>query len=121
MNDAVIAVLYNTLAHPPASFVGSDVSFATAPAQPVANGQQAPSVAQGTSLPRFQGNFRSADGSGNNPLMPGLGKAGTPYARSVQSRHPLPANVLPDTGLVFDSLLKARNVSLFSMAVVFRL
>ncbi|KAI5117531.1 hypothetical protein M0805_004764 [Coniferiporia weirii] len=76
-NDEAIAVLYETLPHPPATFLGSE--------------------------------FRSADGSGNNPLQPELGKAGLPYARTVQSKHPLPANVLPDPGLVFDTLLKARD------------
>ena len=43
--------------------------------------------------------------------MPALGQAGTPYARSVQSKYPLPSNTLPDPGDVFDSLLKARDVS----------
>lgn len=32
--------------------------------------------------------------------------AGTPYARSVPSTHPLPPSFLPDAGLVFDTLLK---------------
>ncbi|KAI5117535.1 hypothetical protein M0805_004768 [Coniferiporia weirii] len=76
-NNEVIAVLYDTLPHPPATFLGSK--------------------------------FRTADGSGNNPLQPELGKAGTSYARSVQGKHPLPENALPDPGLVFDTLLKARD------------
>ncbi|TFK65597.1 linoleate diol synthase [Pluteus cervinus] len=50
--------------------------------------------------------FRAADGSGNNIEMPDLGKAGTPYARSVQQGQALPQNRLPDPGLVFDTLLK---------------
>ena len=54
--------------------------------------------------------IRSADGSGNNILLPNLGKAGTPYARSVQNKHPFAPNTLPDPGLVFDALLKARDV-----------
>ena len=81
LNDEAIAVLYNTLTHPPPTYIG----------------------------PSYR--FRSADGSGNNPVIPWLGKAGLPYARSVQSKHPLPANVLPDPGLVFDTILKARDVS----------
>lgn len=84
LNDAAITLLYNTLPHPPATYVG----------------------------PQYQ--FRSADGSGNNPLYPELGQSGRPYARSVQGKHPLPANVLPDPGLVFDTLLKARDVRVFS-------
>ncbi|OBZ73945.1 Linoleate 10R-lipoxygenase [Grifola frondosa] len=35
-----------------------------------------------------------------------LGKAGTPYARSVQQIHAVPGHDLPDPGLVFDTLLK---------------
>ncbi|KAF7370587.1 Heme peroxidase [Mycena sanguinolenta] len=50
--------------------------------------------------------WRSADGGNNNVNMPEMGKAGTPYARSVQQTHPLPKHELPDPGLVFDTLLK---------------
>ncbi|KAL4078615.1 heme peroxidase [Scleroderma yunnanense] len=50
--------------------------------------------------------FRTADGSNNNPDQPDMGKAGTPYARSVQQGGPLPRNQLPDAGLVFDTLLR---------------
>ena len=119
LNDAVMEVLYGTLSHPPASFIGSDVSFASNRPNGTyaANGapvKDVPAATQGTSVPRWTANFRSADGSGNNPLIPSLGQAGTPYARSVQNKHPLPANVLPDSGLVFDALLKARDVSSFS-------
>ncbi len=39
-----------------------------------------------------------------------MGKANLPYARSVQQTHPLPRNMLPDAGLVFDSLLKRKKV-----------
>ena len=49
--------------------------------------------------------FRIADGSYNNVLFPSLGKAGTPYARSVPSSR-LSTSALPDPGLVFDTLLK---------------
>jgi hypothetical protein len=41
-----------------------------------------------------------------------MGKAGTPYARTVPQTHPLPKNALPDPGLVFDTLLKREGVSL---------
>lgn len=43
-------------------------------------------------------------------MMPEMGKAGTPYARSVQQAHPLPANELPDAGLLFDTLLRRDKV-----------
>jgi linoleate 10R-lipoxygenase len=42
-----------------------------------------------------------------------LGKAHEPYARSVQQAHALPLNMLPDAGLVFDTLLKREKVSGF--------
>ncbi|OAX33207.1 heme peroxidase [Rhizopogon vinicolor AM-OR11-026] len=72
----VIKDLYNDLTHPPATYLG----------------------------PKYQ--FRTADGSNNNPDSPDLGKAGTPYARSVQQSNPLPRNQMPDAGLVFDALLR---------------
>ncbi|KAG2744677.1 hypothetical protein P692DRAFT_20893597, partial [Suillus brevipes Sb2] len=35
-----------------------------------------------------------------------LGKAGMPYAQSVQCTNPLPHHQMPDAGLVFDTLLR---------------
>ncbi|EEB87744.1 hypothetical protein MPER_14791, partial [Moniliophthora perniciosa FA553] len=35
-----------------------------------------------------------------------MGKAGTPYARSVSQTHSLSNRELPDPGLIFDTLLK---------------
>ncbi|KAF9240684.1 heme peroxidase [Melanogaster broomeanus] len=72
----VIKQLYNDLAHPPATFMGPEYAF------------------------------RTADGSNNNPDFPDLGKAGTPYSRSVQQGNALPRNQMPDAGLVFDTLLR---------------
>ena len=80
MNDDVIGTLYNTVPHPPASYLG--------PAHC----------------------FRSADGSGNDLANPDLGRAGTPYARSVQGKAGLPKSSLPDAGLVFDTILKRKGV-----------
>ena len=81
LNDQAITLLYDTLPHPPATYIGDKYKF------------------------------RAADGAGNNPLFPDLGRAGLPYARSVQGKHPIPGYTLPDAGLVFDVLLKARDVS----------
>ncbi|PPQ76670.1 hypothetical protein CVT24_011915 [Panaeolus cyanescens] len=53
--------------------------------------------------------WRTADGSYNNIDCPDMGKAGTPYSRSVQQSHPLPKNQLPDPGLIFDTLLKRQG------------
>lgn len=57
-------------------------------------------------IPYIKYAFRNADGSEYNPLFPTLGKAGSPYARSVASSNVTPARTLPDAGLVFDTLLK---------------
>ena len=54
--------------------------------------------------------LHAADGSNNNIADPDMGKAGTPYARSVQQSHPLPQKALPDAGLVFDTLLRREKV-----------
>ncbi|KAK7049205.1 hypothetical protein VNI00_005806 [Paramarasmius palmivorus] len=74
--DRVIKLLYNDLYHPPATCIGNKYAW------------------------------RTADGSFNNVSIPEMGRAGEPYARSVQQSHPLPAHELPDPGLIFDTLLK---------------
>ncbi|KAI0792157.1 linoleate diol synthase [Abortiporus biennis] len=76
LQNAVVELLYNDLPHPPSTYIGNEYAW------------------------------RAADGSRNNICDPDMGKAGTPYARSVQQSHPLPKNQLPDAGLVFDTLLK---------------
>ncbi|KAL4780368.1 heme peroxidase [Aspergillus varians] len=48
--------------------------------------------------------YRRADGSYNNIMYPHLGASGSHYARTVTPEHPRPA-VLPDPGLIFDTLL----------------
>ena len=73
-------LVYNDLSHPPATYLGDKYAW------------------------------RKADGSHNNLSDPSMGKAGTPYARSVQQTHALPRNNLPDAGLVFDTLLKREGV-----------
>lgn len=55
---------------------------------------------------RFMGEdyaYRSADGSNNNPTLPWLGAANTPYSRSIAPLTVQPTG-LPDAGLVFDSV-----------------
>ncbi|KAL2793140.1 heme peroxidase [Aspergillus keveii] len=52
--------------------------------------------------------YRRADGSFNNITAPYLGASGSHYARSVTPQHPRPA-VLPDPGLVFDTLLARKG------------
>ncbi|PIL31281.1 cytochrome P450 [Ganoderma sinense ZZ0214-1] len=106
LNNQVITLLYNTLPHPPVTYIGTNYppgSQDSVPAIP------APGLQGASASARLSRTFRSADGSGNNVNMPALGQAGTAYARSVQSKYPLSSSTLPDPGDVFDSLLKARD------------
>lgn len=50
--------------------------------------------------------YRPADGSYYNPLVPSLGMAGMPYARSVPTTTTIPTSHLPDAATVFDTLLR---------------
>ena len=52
--------------------------------------------------------YRRHDGSGNNPFVPDMGKAGSPYSRSVPPMKPKGPN-LPDPELVFEQLLKRKG------------
>ncbi|KAJ1306560.1 hypothetical protein OPQ81_007561 [Rhizoctonia solani] len=76
VQDAVITLLYGDLPHPPATNVHPDFRF------------------------------REPDGRNNNPAMPDLGRAGTPYARTVSSNTPIPPANLPSPELIFDTLLR---------------
>ena len=82
MSNAAIGMLYNTIPHPPITFLGPEYTF------------------------------RQADGGNNNILEPDLGRAGTRYSRSAQPRRVMPAHGLPDPGLVFDTLLRRKGVSI---------
>lgn len=85
----LIGVLYKDLPHPPGPYL------ALPPAGTVP-------------YPRPAGvhyAYRPADGSYYNPLVPSLGMAGMPYARSVPTSTTIPASHLPDAATVFDTLL----------------
>ncbi|EHK99319.1 putative Psi-producing oxygenase C [Glarea lozoyensis 74030] len=73
-----IAMLYQDLPHPP----------------PTTSGPSA--------------RYRKHDGSGNNPWIPEMGRAGAPYSRSVPPIKTKGPN-LPDPELVYDQLLKRRG------------
>ncbi|KAG8743488.1 hypothetical protein FRC10_011961 [Ceratobasidium sp. 414] len=75
-HDSDVIPVYKDLPHPPSTYVGDAFRF------------------------------RSADGGGNNLQQPDLGRANTPYSRSVPQTHPLPVSDLPDPALIFESLLK---------------
>jgi len=49
-------------------------------------------------------NFRTKDGTGMSLVLPELGHAGAPYARSIQPLYPLPLT-LPEPDDIFDSIL----------------
>ncbi|KAF4610183.1 hypothetical protein D9613_010597 [Agrocybe pediades] len=95
IQDQVIDLLYKDLPHPPSGYLCS-------PPPPLS-----PSSSNCSSGANYA--FRTADGSNNNPLLPTLGKAGSPYARSVPSKTMPPRSSLPDAGLVFDTLLKREH------------
>ncbi|KAF9458998.1 heme peroxidase [Collybia nuda] len=79
MSDAVVGMLYNTVPHPPSAYLGEAHTF------------------------------RQADGGGNNLSDPDIGRAGTHYSRSVQSKWCNDTTNLPAPSLVFDTLLKRRT------------
>ncbi|EAU35794.1 hypothetical protein ATEG_03992 [Aspergillus terreus NIH2624] len=78
LTSAFLNQLWNDLDHPPVSTVGGEYSH------------------------------RSADGSGNNILWPGIGAAGSHYARSVQPKT-MQSPSLPDPEALFDSLLARKD------------
>jgi linoleate 10R-lipoxygenase len=91
LQQLVIETLYKDLPHPPASYLALQ------------------SIKQINVVPLLQSvkyAYRSSDGSNYNPLFPSLGKAGTPYARSVPSTENTLPSRLPDPSLVFDTLLR---------------
>lgn len=75
ISDGFIEMLYNDLPHPPPTTAG-----------PTAR-------------------YRNHDGNGNNPWVPEMGKAGSPYSRSVPPSKTKGVN-LPDPELVYDQLMK---------------
>ncbi|TFK29651.1 heme peroxidase [Coprinopsis marcescibilis] len=76
VRNKIIQLLYNDLTHPASTSISNQFAW------------------------------RTADGSYNNIDVPDMGKAGTPYSRSVQQSVALPKNQLPDPGLLFDTLLR---------------
>ncbi|KAN0083249.1 hem peroxidase [Elaphomyces granulatus] len=74
LTNAFLDELWSTLPHPPLSYIGDEYQY------------------------------RSADGSKNNPIVPWLGAAFTPYARTTAPMIVQPG-ALPDPGLIFDSVM----------------
>ncbi|KAK0106849.1 hypothetical protein ONS95_003571 [Cadophora gregata] len=74
LTHTIVRTLWDSLEHPPRSYLGE----------------------------KFQ--YRMPDGSYNNILVPHLGQAGTPYARTSRATKRL-HGVRPDPGLLFDLLM----------------
>ena len=130
LTNTLIDSLWDNLQHPPLSYLGGDMAYQTAEEVERAKAGAAgmpkprslapesvsfpsptdPSIILVETVPTppnaiFQ--YRTPDGSYNNILTPDLGRAGTPYAKSVGTQKRL-AGVKPDAGLLFD-LLMARG------------
>ncbi|ETN36283.1 uncharacterized protein HMPREF1541_08560 [Cyphellophora europaea CBS 101466] len=78
LTNSLLTQLWNDLEHPPKRALGFDFAF------------------------------RKPDGSNNNMMFPHVGKAGQPYAKTVQSTRMRPTS-LPDPGVVFDSVLARKD------------
>lgn len=120
LTNKLIDTLWDNLQHPPLSYVGGDVSYEVVGAEESQNNTEttdfiefkAPDsdITLREHLPRAPDGlyqYRMPDGSYNNILEPNLGKAGTPYAKTVRTTKTL-HGVKPDPGLLFD-LLMARD------------
>ncbi|KAF5026379.1 hypothetical protein F66182_1507 [Fusarium sp. NRRL 66182] len=122
LTNKFLDTLWSNLQHPPLSYVGGDVKYEVVgsdrpaqrpscdrydtiefkvPGTRVLLREQVPQAPDGLHQ------YRMPDGSFNNILEPNLGRAGTPYAKSVRSEKRL-HGVKPDPGLLFD-LLMARD------------
>ncbi|RDA92085.1 hypothetical protein CP533_3590 [Ophiocordyceps camponoti-saundersi (nom. inval.)] len=118
LTSRLIDKLWAGLQHPPQTYVGGRASFRAADAPEQVAATEADEavefkvpdtdvVLRGP-LPDdglFQ--YRTPDGRGNNVLQPDVGKAGSPYARTVRATKRL-HGVKPDAGILFD-LLMARD------------
>lgn len=119
----LIDKLWAGLQHPPQSYVGGSATFRAADGS-------APMAADCDDAVEFtvpdtdvvlRGpvihddgffQYRSPDGRGNNVLQPNVGRAGSPYARTVKTTKRL-QGIRPDAGALFD-LLMARDDAHFS-------
>jgi linoleate 10R-lipoxygenase len=124
LTNKLIDTLWDNLQHPPLSYVGGDVQYeivragaeATKPEPSDFIEFQAPDsdIILREIVPKSPDGlyqYRMPDGGFNNILQPNLGRAGTPYAKSVRNVKRL-HGVKPDAGLLFD-LLMAREEGTF--------
>lgn len=126
LTNKLIDSLWDSLQHPPLTYMGGSVKYEVVKPKDAPNGAASSQAAASPSdtiqftvpgtditlqekIPTDDGLFqyRMPDGSFNSILHPNLGKAGTPYARSVRTLKRC-HGVKPDPGLLFD-LLMARD------------
>lgn len=125
LTNKLIDTLWDNLQHPPLSYVGGEVKYEVvgkegdqkhnselydtiefkAPDSDIILRERIPQAPDGFHQ------YRMPDGSFNNVLEPNLGRAGTPYAKTVRTEKRL-HGVKPDPGLLFD-LLMARDENNF--------
>ncbi|PHH80855.1 hypothetical protein CDD80_6414 [Ophiocordyceps camponoti-rufipedis] len=116
LTSRLIDKLWAGLQHPPQSYVGGSASFRAAGEPMTADSDEAieftvPDTDVVLRGPLTDDNgffqYRSPDGRGNNVLLPNVGRAGSPYARTVKATKRL-QGIKPDAGMLFD-LLMARD------------
>ncbi|KAF9874998.1 linoleate diol synthase [Colletotrichum karsti] len=138
LTNKLIDTLWGNLQHPPLSYVGGDVKYEVVKSEEQIAKEKEEAEKAGKEKPAdedaitFQSpdfpeitlrehlplppdglhHYRMPDGSFNNILEPNLGRAGTPYAKTVRTEKRLQA-VKPDAGLLFD-LLMARDEQKFT-------
>ncbi|MCJ1472027.1 hypothetical protein MMC13_000672 [Lambiella insularis] len=95
LTDAFLNNLWNDLKHPSISYVEH-------------SGTLRDLLLTSLSSLGAEFKYRQADGSHNNILLPTLGAANTPYARSVAPRI-AQAAALPDPGTLFDTLMARKG------------
>ncbi|KAH7098788.1 putative linoleate diol synthase [Auriculariales sp. MPI-PUGE-AT-0066] len=133
LTASIVRRLHFDLPHPPSAFIdrpvlrssiqrptimsiptpwAAEVDSSSTPAVAQAvkemgtRGQGQGAAARGDPLQLPNYTWRLPDGSYNSLTSPEMGKAGTHYARTVQTRHPVNEFNRPDPGLVFDTLLR---------------
>jgi hypothetical protein len=119
LTNKLIDTLWDNLQHPPLSYVGGDVKFEVVSSQEASTKLELPPTEsvefkapdsdiilreQIPQQPNGLYHYRMPDGSYNNILEPNLGRAGTPYAKSVKTTKRL-HGVKPDPSLLFDLLM----------------
>ncbi|KAI5917926.1 heme peroxidase [Camillea tinctor] len=121
LNERFLNILWDSLQHPPLSFVNSDIKYEVMdPSESSDQQDVAPNLQDAIEYkapdsdimlrvhlpgpPDGPYHYRTPDGSYNNPLQPNLGRAGSPYAKAVINTKSL-AGVRPDPGLLFDILM----------------